>query len=704
MPEDERLEAISEALARLLRRQDERQQEIDARFARIEAALGIHAAPPPVVSTPPPIPPPLPASVPYQPPPMPMATPRSQPPPPPPVAPLPQPGLEARIGLNWINIIGVVTLLFGAAFFFKYAVDNNWVGPGARVALGIVSALIALFFGDLMWRRGQKVFGQGITGLGLALLYLSFWASFGVYHLVPQPAAFMLMVLTTVASVVFAMRYESQVIAVLGMMAGYWTPGALSSGDPHPWILFSYVFLLNLGGLALTHLRRWKALEIISGLATIFWYGAWMGFDANTSNDSQVATVFAFAFYAQFCFARARLLWSAGQLLGPVAILNVWNQPEQFLPLLFLYAAGGLVVAEVRRWTEAPAWTLTCYWGAYFFWTATMKRSGSAPELPFAYITGAFILFFFWIIWWAVIRKRVLRNTDLLVMAVNAAAYFGASYYLLNPNYHAYMGLFAALLGALNLLLARLVWNPEAAKERDSWPALLAVAVTLTFLTLAVPIQFAGFRITIAWALEGAALAWISARFKSTRMSVGASIVLVLALMRLYTVDTVFYAAQKDFPLFVNERFLTFAVSAIGLFIAAKFFLERALALISYVSGHFVTLTALGFELVAWVQKSIAQADQFQTTTVSISILMAFYALMLITLGVATKSSINRILGLLLIALCVVKLYLSDVWELGFLFRIVAFLGLGVLLLTVSYLYSRFRPVIEKLWKDDPSV
>jgi uncharacterized membrane protein len=682
MPEDERLEAISEALARLIRRQD----EMERRFARMEAAMGIETAPAAVVSTPPPLPPPVPPTFQYE-------------APPPPIP--PSPTLETRIGLNWINIIGVVTLIFGAAFFFKYAVDNNWVGPGARVALGIVAAMVSLFFGDRLWTKGQKIFGQGITGLGLALLYLSFWAAFAVYQLIPQPASFLLMVLTTAAAVVFAMRYESQVIAVLGMLAGYWTPGALSSGEPHPWVLFNYVFLLNCGGLALTRLRRWAATEILAAVATILWYGAWLGF-SSSSSDHVVATVFAIAFYVQFCFARARLLWAVAQILGSIAIAAIWDRADRFLQFMFVYVFGGLIVAEIRRWAESPSWTLTCYWGVFAVWT--VARSGADPELRFLYITGAFALFFLWIVWWAVIQKRALRKTDLLVMAVNGAAYFGASYYLLNPNYHAYMGLFAAALGGLNLLLAKLVWNPEAVEEKDTWPALLAVAVTLTFLTLAVPIQFAGFRITIAWALEGAALAWISARFQSTRMSTGASVVLLLAVWRLFMVDAVFYGGAKDLALFVNPRFLTFAVTAIGLFAAAKFFGDRVQKLVSYVAAHVVTLMALGLEMVSWVQKSVGADDQFQTTTVSISILMAFYALFLVTLGVATKTAINRILGLGLMALVVLKLYISDVWELGYLFKIVAFIGLGVLLLSVSYLYSRFRPVIEKLWKDDPSV
>ena len=58
-------------------------------------------------------------------------------------------------------------------------------------------------------------------------------------------------------------------------------------------------------------------------------------------------------------------------------------------------------------------------------------------------------------------------------------------------------------------------------------------------------------------------------------------------------------------------------------------------------------------------------------------------------------------LGLALVVLVVAKLYLVDVWVLGRLFRITAFLALGVLLLALSYLYSRLRPALDRLLRDD---
>jgi len=109
----------------------------------------------------------------------------------------------------------------------------------------------------------------------------------------------------------------------------------------------------------------------------------------------------------------------------------------------------------------------------------------------------------------------------------------------------------------------------------------------------------------------------------------------------------------------------------------------------------------LGMEVVGWAERNTAPADVLNVETMAISILMALYALMLVILGVATRTVINRVLGLGLMGTVVVKLYLSDIWELSRIFRITAFLALGVVLLLVSYLYSRFKPAIERLWKDD---
>jgi uncharacterized membrane protein len=117
----------------------------------------------------------------------------------------------------------------------------------------------------------------------------------------------------------------------------------------------------------------------------------------------------------------------------------------------------------------------------------------------------------------------------------------------------------------------------------------------------------------------------------------------------------------------------------------------------AYLAGHIVLLWALVMETMGWAERTAAPQDVSAVSTVAVSILMAFYALALIVAGVATRIAINRLSGLGLMALVVAKLYLIDVWQLSRGFRITAFLGLGALLLLVSYLYSRFKPALEKL-------
>src|SRR5436190_10418156 len=121
----------------------ERNRELEARVARLEARLDPVPAPPPtpdaapvalrheaVFSAPAPDEPVF------------VAPPISPPPTLPPAMPPPlqTQGLESKVGLTLLNRIGVFTLLIGGALFFKLSVDNEWIGPGARVALGVIAA------------------------------------------------------------------------------------------------------------------------------------------------------------------------------------------------------------------------------------------------------------------------------------------------------------------------------------------------------------------------------------------------------------------------------------------------------------------------------------------------------------------------------------------------------------------------------------
>ena len=211
----------------------------------------------------------------------------------------PETSLETTVGLNWLNRVAVVTLVMGVAFFFKYAVDNQWIGPGMRVALGIAAAMAALSAGEWMSLRGQIVFARGVTGLGLGLLYLSFYATFGFYHLLPQSVAFVLMALTTVAAGALSLHYNSRAVAILGMLGGYLTPALLSTGENRPWALFGYLFLLNAGALTLARARSWSPLHYVAFAATGIYYAGWA---SEWLNDDMrvVATVAALAFYVQF--------------------------------------------------------------------------------------------------------------------------------------------------------------------------------------------------------------------------------------------------------------------------------------------------------------------------------------------------------------------------------------------------------------------
>ena len=637
----------NERLARL----EKRQEELERRLSRLEG-LRLPAAPPSV-------PPPRPAA-------------------PPPATPVPPPRrqFETRMGLTWVNRVGVITLVLGAAFFFNYAVEAGWLGVTVRVLLGAAAGVAALVLADRFWRLGQHIFAQGMCGAGIAILYLSFWASWRLYHLVPHTAAFLLMALTTAAGAALSIRYASEAIAALGFFGGYATPVLLYTGEDRPWFLLAYILLLGLAALSIARRRGWRWVQGLAFAATAGIY--LIGFQPRPERRV-VNTVSALAYYAQFAALEPRPILYAAQILAALALAAIWAPSLWPFAVLTLGLAGaGLALSEWRRWPAAGVFALAGFWLSYLSWSWQAAAPGP-PGAVFVFLTLGFLLFSF------VPRRVPLPTPDLIQLSANGLLYFGCSYFVLERAYHSWLGLFALLLAVAYMDGGRRLW------KRDEHGAHLFAAFAWVFLALAVPVQFTGYRITMGWAIEAAVLAFIGCRMSQPRAVQGSLALFALVLLRLLAIDTSMYASPAEYVVLANGRFVAFAVAAVCFWAAARWLAGGRPALAALLGGHFTILWGLALETFGWAARTAEPADLRSVDSTAISILLAAYAVLLVAIGVAAPSAIHRILGLALIALVVVKLYLYDVWFLGLFYRMAAFAALGALLLAMSYLYSRSR-------------
>ena len=207
---------------------------------------------------------------------------------------------EAFIGGKLLNRIGAFALILGVGFFLKYAFDNNLISETVRVLIGVAAGITCLAVARRTHKRDMKIFAQGLVGSGIAILYLSVYASFNYYHLVPQWLAFVFMSLVTLLTFGHGILYDSLAVGILGWAGGFLTPFMLSTGEPNETGLFGYIALLDVAILAMLFRKRnWIVLEPLTMGATWAIYYLWH-FDYYVGDKLSVALPFISLFWIFF--------------------------------------------------------------------------------------------------------------------------------------------------------------------------------------------------------------------------------------------------------------------------------------------------------------------------------------------------------------------------------------------------------------------
>lgn len=285
---------------------------------------------------------------------------------------------EALIGGRLFNRIGAAAIVIGIGFFLKYAFDNDIISEPLRILIGVLLGAAFIGGAERMQRKKLPIFAQGLTGAGIGTLYLSVYAAYNFYHLMPVVQAFAGMIGVTVIGFVLALRYDALSIALLAWFGGYLTPLLIHSEQPNPFGLMSYLTILSLGMLALV-LRRddWFVLKPLSFIATYGVCGIWYANAYTTLEHFWMTLGFALLFWIMF-FTVDLYRAASGRSTSDAP----WRRIDSFLNSSISYAAFFAIIYDAHpRWM--PVFSL--FYGTSYFLASQLVRV-QQPEHRFAFM------------------------------------------------------------------------------------------------------------------------------------------------------------------------------------------------------------------------------------------------------------------------------------------------------------------------------
>jgi len=210
--------------------------------------------------------------------------------------------LENRIGSQWFNRIGILAVLIAMAWFLKMAMDNHWIGPLGRVLIGLIAGAVLITWSERFRRHGYVIFSYSLKAIGGGTLYLSLWAAFSLYHLIPPSVAFVAMILVTAFNGYMAWAQDAELLGLYAIVGALSTPVLVSTGENHEITLFTYLLMLNIASLVLVALRPWSRLLFGAFVGTVLLFMGWWS-EYYTASQFAWTSFFLTAFFILFAFA-----------------------------------------------------------------------------------------------------------------------------------------------------------------------------------------------------------------------------------------------------------------------------------------------------------------------------------------------------------------------------------------------------------------
>lgn len=603
---------------------------------------------------------------------------------------------ESRLGSQIFNRIGIVLLLSGTAYFLKLAIDRQWIGPNGRVIAGLAAGAALVVWSERFRHKGFAAFSYSLKALGSGVLYLSLWAAFQLFHLLPAPAALGLMLLVTAWNAYMAWAQNSELLAVYAMAGGFATPMLLSTGGNHEIFLFTYLLAIDVAIVALVRLKMWPRLLLGAFPVTMAFFIGWY-VEFYAPSELMTTSIFIVLFGVAFASVPlVRAVVSSGSTTRRSASRIILLE-DILLPL-----ANAAFVA------------LAFY--------SVLQDSGHHDLLPWMMIVLAAVYL-------GLMRVPQTRTSSAIHLSVAVVFLTIAIPLKASGHWITVSWLVEGL--ALLWVAARLASAGEAASPDESqasttlrWLAMGALVLgfcgicthSTGLLDVAgLPLWNRGTGTALTGIAVFAAAAWLALRAaidsptkRAREHTLGWGTIAVIAFILIDLTAVLLTLRELNFSWsssVVHPPFQTadFACALIGLSVFAgvvavsgRLACERSdepfwmnCAAVSTIAFNLIAVLTGVREIEAIWGSSTVTADGILQQALAISAFLMAYGAALLAAGFWRRNGFLRWQALVLLVFTIFKTFLYDMRNLSQGYRVVSFLGLGALLMAISFAYQK---------------
>lgn len=554
--------------------------------------------------------------------------------------------------------LGIAILILGIGFFFNYINNKGLISYNVKFILGLIAGGSMIGVAEYLRKNVQK-YAEIVRGGGFVVWFLSIFVGSMIYEIFPTSIALVLTAGVVTISFLVSFREKSETTFFIGTLGGYLVP-------------------------------------LVAG------------------------------FYVSDALSTVQLLWY-------ISVISI----------------GIILVSKYMDWMKSVVIGFVFSWLVIFSLYEDMGNIGWQIQWLFTTICALtyLIVFIFGDIKKSRVREYIQASVFLTVL--NTCIYSTVAYYILYETVVApYIGFLVAVLAVVHFLVYMSIQKITNSTQNPSGLTHLVLAIAL--ITAAVPLQLDGPIVTMIWFVEGVIISYLATLkvFKGNIIMYVLGMISIVAGIMHMNIFGEYLGVRDGYTAIYNQKYIVWLfVIVLTQYVAyiwkisvsdvvegdsfKKNVLSGVVFLQLLVQVCFMGLTAYEIqgsqyfkyqEIYKEERTKLNELDSYygyynvssnlteeyitqnqnvqENTSIQIESVRKNHSLMYVVfftimtviyllIGLLKNNRLVRRLGIVTLAITLVQLF-SLAWSLGPVFRIASFVGIGIVLLVVSYLYIKY--------------